>query len=418
MPVSLYKIWQQQVAQNPQGTAVIDSASGESFSFAAIDASLGEAQAYQQGMSVDFLRQTLAAWRDGQPSIPIENDAQRYLQTSEIPEGIAHVKTTSGSTGTPRQILFTADQLAADARNIVRTMELRPELPNVGVISMAHSYGFSNLVLPLVLHGIPLILGGDPLPESFARALTFLPDTGGTVPAVPAMWRAWLKAGCLDPHKIKIAISAGAPLTTELEAAVYQATGIKVHNFYGSSECGGIAYDRSDTPRENPNAVGHAMHGVTTTLSRDGNLTVSGEAVGQTYWPDPDPTTLSDSRFVTSDLAEISTDGIITLRGRAGDLINIAGRKLDPGTVEAQLLQHPAVDHCVVFGISSNDPERVQEIVAICNAGDPAELRAHLATHLPAWQSVRHWWITKELKPNTRGKLPRSDWRDRWEKSR
>ena len=70
------------------------------------------------------------------------------------------------------------------------------------------------------------------------------------------------------------------------------------------------------------------------------------------------------------------------------------------------------------MNIPSSDPERVQEIVAICNAGEPAELRIHLASKLPAWQSVRHWWITADLKPNVRGKLSRAEWKERWQKKR
>ena len=57
----------------------------------------------------------------------------------------------------------------ADAENIVATMGLRPDWPNLGVISLAHSYGFSNLVLPLLLHGIPLILAPVPLPARLMR---------------------------------------------------------------------------------------------------------------------------------------------------------------------------------------------------------------------------------------------------------
>ena len=49
-------------------------------------------------------------------------------------------------------------------------MGLRADWPNLGVISLAHSYGFSNLILPLLLHGIPLILAPAPLPEIIRRA--------------------------------------------------------------------------------------------------------------------------------------------------------------------------------------------------------------------------------------------------------
>ena len=54
--------------------------------------------------------------------------------------------------GNPRAILFTVSQLMADATNIVDTMGLRADWPNLGVISLAHSYGFSNLITPLLLH--------------------------------------------------------------------------------------------------------------------------------------------------------------------------------------------------------------------------------------------------------------------------
>ena len=74
------------------------------------------------------------------------------------PKNCVHFKFTSATAGAARLVAFTAGQLMADADNIVATMGLRADWPNLGVISMAHSYGFSNLVLPLLLHGIPLIL--------------------------------------------------------------------------------------------------------------------------------------------------------------------------------------------------------------------------------------------------------------------
>jgi hypothetical protein len=63
-----------------------------------------------------------------------------------------------------------AEQLIADAKNIVETMGLRSAWPNVTVISLAHSYGFSNVVLPLALHGIPLIIARGALPEALREA--------------------------------------------------------------------------------------------------------------------------------------------------------------------------------------------------------------------------------------------------------
>src|SRR5437879_1003240 len=88
------------------------------------------------------------------------------LRDFEAGHTIVHLRTTSATGGPPCLVSFTAEQLAADAENVVATMGLRRDWPNLGVISLAHSYGFSNLIMPLLLHGIPLILAPAPLPET------------------------------------------------------------------------------------------------------------------------------------------------------------------------------------------------------------------------------------------------------------
>ena len=259
--------------------------------------------------------ETLAAWRDGAVFCPLEADspAPPIVDAGELPPGIAHVKLTSGSTGEPRGVLFRGEQLAADAENIVATMGLRPDWPNLGVISLTHSYGFSNLVLPLVLHGIPLDWLGDPLPGAVAGLLAENPGEPLTLAAVPAMWRAWHAGGALEvgPQRVRLAISAGAPLPGELERRVFQETQIKIHNFYGSSECGGIAYDRSEVPRDSREEIGAAMENVDLSLNREGCLVVGGAAVGECYWPasGSNSGSLCDGRFTTSDLAELRVSG-------------------------------------------------------------------------------------------------------------
>ena len=114
MPTSLYQLWQQQVAAHPGTTALIDAVAGESFTFAELDADLGPALPRPTGNTPSFIRQTLAAWRDGIASIPIEQGSAGPPDGFELPRGTAHVKTTSGSTGTPRYVCFTAAQLAAE----------------------------------------------------------------------------------------------------------------------------------------------------------------------------------------------------------------------------------------------------------------------------------------------------------------
>jgi acyl-CoA synthetase (AMP-forming)/AMP-acid ligase II len=336
--------------------------------------------------------------------------------TAGVPKRIVHLKTTSASTGAARLVAFTAEQLMADATNIVETMGLCAEWPNLGLISLAHSYGFSNLVLPLLLHGIPLVLAGTALPEAVRSAADQFKHV--TVAGVPALWRTWFDAGAITPS-VRLAISAGAPLPLELEQAVFERYGVKIHNFYGSSECGGIAYDASGSPRSDAACVGAPMRHVDVRIAKDGCVEVRGAAVGEMYWPKPS-SNLAGGVFKTSDLGEFR-DGRIYLRGRAGDQINVAGRKVLPEAIESALSRHPQVSACLVFGVPAMDAERGEAIVA-CVAG-PAELSAETLkqfaiSNLPAWQVPREWWFVDSIESNHRGKLSRAEWRKRFLESR
>jgi len=410
----LYERWCALAARRRDKVALRDLPSGRAWTFGELHAA---AEAVElpahglicpQGNNPEFVLTLLAAWRAGRVTCPLEA-GQAAPEVAVPPAPIGHLKTTSATTGTARCVAFTGPQLAADAENIVATMGLRPDWPNLGVISLAHSYGFSNLVLPLVLHGIPLILAGPPLPEIVRRAAET--EHAITLAAVPALWRAWHEAGAIPEH-VRLAISAGAPLPLLLEQAVWHDRGIKIHNFYGSSECGGIAYDTSHAARSDAATVGTAMHNVELSVAADGCLTVRSAAVAQGYWPKGEPS-LGEGVFRTSDLAEFQ-NGQVWLRGRLGDQINIAGRKVEPGTIEAALSQHPSIIECLAFGVPDAADAR-GEIIAVCYRVSTEvtsdALRAFLLERLPAWQVPREWCAVDSLSPNQRGKLSRAEWR-------
>jgi long-chain acyl-CoA synthetase len=240
----LYQCWRDLAMRRRPDLALRDLASGQRWTFAELfDAGDNwdvpeDPIVCPQGHSPDFIFSLLAAWRTGKIACPL--DSSQSAPQVPPPTGCIHYKWTSASTGAARLIAFDADQLAADAAQIVAAMGLRADWPNLGVISLAHSYGFSNLVLPLLLHGIPLVLAPSPLPEVIRRVAGEEPAL--TLPAVPALWRAWHEAGPI-PAQVRLAISAGAPLPLNLEEEVFARSGLKIHNFYGASECGGIAYD-------------------------------------------------------------------------------------------------------------------------------------------------------------------------------
>jgi len=410
----LYECWQRVVEERQNEIALRDLASERCWTFSELqlEAERGGAEkpamVYPQANSPEFILTVLRAWRDGTVVCPLDSH-QQPLAVSPPGRPCCHLKTTPASLGVPRAVAFTGEQLAADVENIVATMGLRPDWPNLGLISLAYSYGFSSLVLPLLLHGIPLILVPSPLPLALrcaARAHEHL-----TVAGVPALWHAWHKAGAIL-RNVRLAISAGALLPLSLERAVFEQHGLKIHNFYGSTECGGIAYDASETPRLDESSVGRPLKNVRVDLGRNGALRVRSRAVGRTYWPAPEPG-LGRGVFQTCDLAEIK-NGEILLRGRTDDHINVAGRKVSPTIIEQALREHQAVAECVVFGVPSRTADRVDLIVA-CVAADRSisrdVLKQFLLRKLPGWQVPREWWFVESISSNGTGKPSRAQWR-------
>ena len=413
----LYDRWKQVLASHRGRVALADLRSGVRYTFEQLDsaAAAGETTGsfltYSHEHGGEFVIGVLRSWRGGAAVCAVES-SQQPPALDRLPAGCAHLKLTSASTGPAKAVAFTAAQLAADADNILSTMGLRPEWPNIGAISLAHSYGFSNLVLPLLLHGIPLFLT-SPFPEAIRSALGMGP---ATLAGVPALWRTWHEAGALSPN-IRLAISAGAPLGIDLERSIFSNSGLKVHNFYGATECGGIAYDNSAAPRRDDAFVGKPLHNVGLDRSPDGCLVVQSEAVGLTYWPVPDPS-LGNGRFKTNDLVDLD-DGGVSLRGRLGDQINVAGRKVSPELIERALRQDVRVGDCVVFGVPNGESGRGDIIVACVATKEKLSgehLRLVLVDRLAPWQIPREWFFVEAdtLPVNERGKLSRAEWRQRY----
>jgi len=332
----------------------------------------------------------------------------RLLDGAPFTDDTQFLKLTSGTTGAPRAIRFTAAQLVADCDSIWTAMGFRDGDLNFGVIPWSHSYGFSNLITPLLCRGLPVVATEDRLPRAI---LAELERTRATIfPGLPIFFQKLAELEATPLPALRLCLSAGAPLSASVAAAFRARYGLKVHGFYGSSECGGIAYDASEH-EVHEGCVGQPMPAAAVEFEDAANsdepvrLRVRGSAVGLGYFPEPDDSVLSKGTFTPGDLVRRTSDGLV-LAGRVSDFINIAGRKLNPTSVEAVLRSCPGVCDAVVFGVPH--PIRGEEPIA-CVAGHASAeaLLALCARELPAWQVPRDFWLVQTLPVNERGKLNR-----------
>src|SRR5947209_1605134 len=153
------------------------------------------------------------------------------------------LKLTSGTTAAPRAVRFRSEQLLADCEQICETMGISDVDVNFGVIPVSHSYGFSNLLTPLIARGVAMVLSQDRTPPA---VLDDLAKTNATVfPGTPVFYQAFCELKNIPPvPKLRLCVSAGAPLPLPVAKKFREKSELPIHSFYGASECGGICYDR------------------------------------------------------------------------------------------------------------------------------------------------------------------------------
>jgi acyl-CoA synthetase (AMP-forming)/AMP-acid ligase II len=379
------------------------------------------------GNQPDWPSHLLAALRSGAVALPLESSITPQQRENALqvcssrdfgePRPIL-LKLTSGTTAAPRAIRFRSGHLLADCVQICGTMRIGGNDVNFGVIPLSHSYGFSNLVTPLLVRGVAMVLSRDRMPRA---VLDDLARTRATVfPGMPVFYQAFCEME--DPPALpdlRLCISAGAPLPLEVARKFREKFKRSIHSFYGSSECGGICYDR-EARLEEPGFVGLPMNGVKIEmLDRDApasRIRIQSPAAGDGYFPEPENEKLGGGFFSPDDLLSRTAAGF-RIVGRSSDVINVAGKKVNPAEVEAELLRFEGVRAAIVFGLEST---LRNEEVAACVAASPevreTQLLEFCRQRLNGWQVPKRVFFVDEIPVNERGKVSRRELAQRFKR--
>lgn len=441
--------------RDPGATALIIAATGSVVSRSGLLARSREIEAELRSLALEpgdlvsiqlpnstaFVASFLAASRMGLVSMPIDRDATAAevgklsevfpiraavrrrgeeleivsLQSApSLPKARSSavlLKLTSGSTAVPKGVLTTEENLVADFLSITQTMKIAPDDRNFGAIPFSHSYGFSNLVTPLLLQGTSIVVSNDYLPISILDLCDRFDCT--VLPGIPMIFDHLSRSRRDDGglRTVRTMISAGASLPSAVSKRFRERFGRNIHTFYGCSECGGITYDRQGAAVERGEA-GSAMEGVTLRIEpRSGRMVVRSDAVAPGYLggSPQDSVRFLSGEFLTDDIATITTTGGVRLTGRFSDLINTAGKKVNPREIEAVLLGIEGVRQAKVWG----EPAGARgEVVAAAVVADPSltrdAIRRECRGRLSAHKVPRIIKLIDALPLDERGKVKQS----------
>ncbi|MES2595121.1 MAG: AMP-binding protein [Verrucomicrobiota bacterium] len=344
-----------------------------------------------QGDGIEVTVALLAGFLAGRPVQVVEKDRQRRVPTAmPASSKVALIKQTVGSSGVRRCQFFSLEQIAADVGRLHAALGLHLQDVALAPLSVAHSFGLTTTVLQTLLHGLPTHWLPTPFPTGMIEALA--QHERVFLPGVPAMWKAWLISG-LDLSRVSLAVSAGSSLSLDLENRVMEVFGLKLHNLYGTSECGAISYDAASTTRTDARDLGDLLPNIQVHTTAEGRLRVISDAGGIGYDEMHAGEVFLAPEHLTWDVIEVS-DGRLTLDRCVGAGINVASRKLSPGEICGKIREATGISQVTISGTPSRDPERVQDVV--CTIGIPqAELthdfKARACAALAPWEVPRRW---------------------------
>ena len=326
-----------------------------------------------------------AALNEEGPAVEILHDdgpaGHRVVVPQDAPDGTAAVVRTSGSTGTPKRTALPVEALAASA--MATALELGKEGQWLLALPLHYVAGLSVLSRSLYAGTRPwaMDLSRPFTAEAFTEAAAELTDRVRLTSLVPTQLQRLLTAPTAESlsalRRFDAILLGGGRAPDDLVARA-RSHGLRVSLTYGMSEtCGGCVYD------------GRPLPGVS---ARDegGRLWLGGDVVASGYLGDPALTAErfhTDAEgtrwFRTDDLGGVS-GGLVSVRGRADDVVITGGVKVSAGAVQRCVEAVPGVESALVLGVPDAEWGAVVAAAIVGGAAEDAVAAAVRAELGPA----------------------------------
>ncbi|MFQ2856674.1 AMP-binding protein [Aeromonas caviae] len=339
----------------------------------------------------------LMAGRPDEQAVPL----WRRIPTSlpELPAGTAKITYTSGTTGQPKGVCLSLEQMTAVCGSLalrVAPARVEKHLTLLPLTTLLEN--LTGLYVPLLTGAcsrIPSLgelgfSGSSKLdPAALAQALLRWPSH--SLVLVPELLRLLLALRLNTPAlatqlgTLRFVAVGGGKVAPELIAHA-RAAGLPVYEGYGLSECGSVVA-LNGPHGDRPGSVGLPLPHCQVTIAADGEVMVSGSAM-LGYLGEEGET---GSQIATGDLGRIDEEGYLHITGRKKNVqITAFGRNFSPEWVEAQAQLCPAIARIVIFG--DGQPANVALIQPL--PGSQSQLPeqiARLNQQLPDYARIHHW---------------------------
>lgn len=292
---------------------------------------------------------------------------------------------TSGTTGPPKGVMLTQQNVSSNGDAMKQVASLRKDDVLVGVLPFFHAMGYTVALWAAATCNVGVAYHYDPLDAKSVGKLT--EKFGGSIiVAAPTFLRFYVRRCKPEQFKtLDVVVTGAERLPPELCEQFEQRFGVRPVEGYGTTELSPLAAVNIPYSRQAGDAsqvmakegtVGRTIAGVAAKVTdmesgkelaagQSGMLWISGPNVMKGYLDRPDATAavLKDGWYKTGDLAMIDKDGFIKITGRVSRFSKIGGEMVPHGTIEAVLSKYLA-------GTSDDDDDSDLPLVAVTAVPD------------------------------------------------
>jgi acyl-CoA synthetase (AMP-forming)/AMP-acid ligase II len=342
-----------------------------------------------------------------------------------LPEDIALVLHTSGTTSRPKIVPLAHRNVCASARNVRITLKLSVKDKGLNIMPLFHIHGLIAGTLA------PLSAGGEVCCSGGFNALKFFSWMAEVRPtwytAVPTMHQAILARAprsldVIAANPLRFIRSSSSSLAPQIIEELERVFDAPVIESYGMTEA---AHQMTSNPlppaARKPGSVGIAAGPEVCILDTEGHqvargatgeIAIRGENVTAGYENNPKANgeAFTQGWFRTGDQGVMDADGYLTITGRLKEIINRGGEKISPREVDEVLLDHPSVQQCCTFALPHDKlGEDVAAAVVLREgcAAQEKELREFAAKRLADFKVPRKILILEEIPKGATGKIQR-----------
>ena len=348
-----------------------------------------------------------------------------------IPDDLAVLLYTGGTTGAPKGVMLSHRNLVANAvQTRVWFADLREGGETfLGVLPFSHSYGLTACLNVAVLSGsavvlLPIFDAGVALKAIRRYRPTIFPG----VPSMYARINEFPKVRSYEIASVKACISGASPLPIEVQEGFEKLTKGRLVEGYGLTEASPVTHANPLFGRRKVGYIGiplpstdarvvHPRTGRELRSGGIGELVIRGPQVMQGYWRRPEETeeALRGGWLHTGDLAQMDSDGYFRIVSRTRDLIAVGRRQVYPRDVEEVLYEHPSVQEVAAVGAPGADGRGEVRVHIVLRPGHQAtagEIIAFCRSRLRPSQVPRKVCFREQMPRSFVGKVLRQRLRE------